>query len=378
MRWKIITSISSILFFFICPFSIAKARKPSPFNILLITIDTIRADHLGCYGYQKIKTPHIDQLAKEGVLFEKAFSPIPITLPSHTSILTGTYPTFHGIRNNGTYAVSESAETLSELLKNKGYTTAAFVSSYVLDKRFGLDQGFDVYDDTLSQQGEQKLGDKERQAESVTQAAIRWLKEIKSAKFFLWVHYFDPHEHYQPPPPFCDEYAGRLYDGEIAYTDHWLGELLKTLQQTSLAENTLIVLTGDHGEGLGDHQERTHGIFIYDTTLHIPLIFTCPQLLPKSMRIKSLVRLIDIAPTILAIAGNKPFKDMQGVSLLPLMQGKTNNLDLILYCESFYPQYSHNWSPLVGLRTEKWKYIEAPMKELYRIDRDPGGAKIPL
>jgi len=368
MRRKVVIALSAILFFFVCSLSIAK--EPSHLNFLLITIDTIRSDHLGCYGYEKIKTPHIDQLAKNGVLFENAFSPVPITLPSHASILTGTYPTFHGIRNNGTYAMSESVVTLAELLKSKGYATAAFVSAYVMDKRFGLDQGFDIYNDDLSHEKDQTFLYKERRAEAVTLEAIQWLKETGPLRFFLWVHYFDPHMHYNPPPPFSDEYADNLYDGEIAYTDHWIGVLMETMHQPGLSENTLIVLTGDHGEGLGEHEEKTHGIFIYDATLKVPLIFTCPKLFPKSKRITALVRLIDIAPTILAAAGCKSYKDMQGVSLLPLMCGKVDNLDLVLYCESFYPQFSHNWSPLEGLRTEKWKYIEAPIEELYRVDKD--------
>ncbi|MGA1791035.1 MAG: tetratricopeptide repeat protein [bacterium] len=360
--------ILAFLFFF-SPARL-KAKTTPPVNFLLITIDTIRPDHIGCYGYDRIKTPHIDRLAEKGILFENAFSPVPITLPSHTSILTGTYPGFHGIRNNGTYAVSDAAVTLAELLKDEGYATAAFVGAYVLDKRFGLDQGFDVYDDDLSREEEQTFTYKERRAESVTNAVIQWLKERNPSRFFLWVHYFDPHMHYNPPPPFSAEYADRPYDGEIAYTDHWIGVLLDVLHQSGISENTIVILTGDHGEGLGEHQEKTHGIFIYDTTLQVPLIFNCPRLFPRSGRIRSLVRLIDIAPTILSLAGCKINRDMQGVSLLPLINKKDSDLKLILYCESFYPQFSHNWSPLMGLRTSKWKYIQAPIKELYRVEKD--------
>jgi arylsulfatase A-like enzyme/Tfp pilus assembly protein PilF len=366
---KVFLLLSVILSLFLCSQSMAKG--PSPLNILLITIDTIRADHIGCYGYEKIKTPNIDQLARKGILFENAFTPIPITLPSHASILTGTYPTFHGVRNNGTYAMPESVISLAEILKEKGYVTAAFVSAYVMDKRFGLDQGFDVYNDDLSGDEDRGFLDKERRAEAVTQATIKWLKEANPAKFFLWVHYFDPHMHYNPPPPFSEEYKDNLYDGEIAYTDHWLGILLNTMHQLGLDENTLIVLTGDHGEGLGEHKEKTHGIFIYDTTLQVPLILTYPKLFPHPKRIEPLVRLIDIAPTILDLAEYKPYKDMQGISLIPVIQGKVDDPDLVLYCESFYPKFSHNWSPLEGLRTQKWKYIEAPVKELYRVDKDP-------
>jgi tetratricopeptide (TPR) repeat protein len=260
---------------------------------------------------------------------------------------------------------------MAELLKSKGYVTAAFVSAYVMDKRFGLDQGFDVYNDDLSRDKVPGFSYKERCAEAVTQATIKWLKETQPAKFFLWVHYFDPHMHYNPPSPFSIEYADNLYDGEIAYTDHWLGILMETLKQLNLAENTLIVVTGDHGEGLGEHKEKTHGIFIYDTTLRVPLIFHCTKLFSAPKRIKPLVRLIDIAPTMIELAGCEPHEDMQGTSLLSLMQGKVDDQHLSLYCESLYPKFSHNWSPLEGLRTEKWKYIEAPIKELYRVDKDP-------
>ena len=227
-----------ILLYFFSPV-ILGAKEPSPVNFLLITIDTIRPDHMGCYGYDRIKTPHMDRLAEKGVLFENAFSPVPITLPSHASILTGTYPSFHGIRNNGTYALSDAAVTLAELLKDKGYATAAFVGAYVLDKRFGLDQGFDLYDDDLSSEEEQTFMYKERRAESVTHAVIQWLKGRNPEPFFLWVHYFDPHMQYNPPPPFSAEYADRPYDGEIAYTDHWIGVLLDALIRAAFPKTRL-------------------------------------------------------------------------------------------------------------------------------------------
>ncbi|MGA1794781.1 MAG: sulfatase-like hydrolase/transferase [bacterium] len=351
---------------------LATAAPPHPRNILLITIDTIRADHLGCYGYDSIKTPHIDALATNGVLFENAFSPVPLTLPSHTSILTGTYPAFHGVRNNGTFAVPDSVASIAEILKGEGYVTAAFVASYVLDRRFGLDKGFDVYDDILSEDPEQNFLDKERRADAVTRAATEWLSETRPGRFFMWIHYFDPHMHYDPPPPFSRKYSRNPYDGEIAYTDHWIGMLMEHLQKLGLSEDTLVVLTGDHGEGLGAHKEKTHGIFIYDTTLQVPLIISCPRLFPQSQRIRPLVRLIDVAPTILEIAGCKPHKDMQGLSVVPLIRGEGEDMDLVLYCESFYPLFSHRWSPLEGIRTGRWKYIEAPSRELYRLDEDPG------
>jgi arylsulfatase A-like enzyme len=369
-----IKKIKNIMILFVITFSLcglSEAKRPPRLNLLFVTLDTTRADHIRCYGYKNIKTPNIDHLAKEGCLFEKAFTPVPITFPSHASMLTGLYPPTHGIRNNATYALSESVVTLPELLKERGYKTAAFVSAYVLDRRFGLDQGFDIYDDDLETHVEPKLQQKERRAETVTQAAIKWLDGVGEESFFLWVHYFDPHDAWSPPPPYSKDYVQNPYDGEIAYADDWLGKLLNKLEKLKLTENTLIVLAGDHGEGLGDHHEKTHGIFIYDATLRVPLIFSCPRILPKSKRISSLVRLIDITPTILEIMAYKIPEHIQGVSLSPFILGKTKNMKLELYCETFYPKSTHNWSPLKGLRTDTWKYIEAPIKELYELDKDP-------
>jgi len=368
---KEIKSVVVFLLIVLFVYGAARAEKAPRLNILLVTFDTTRADRIGCYGYNKIKTPNIDRLAKKGCLFEKAFTPVPITFPSHTSMLTGLYPPTHGIRNNATYALSAAIVTLPELLKKRGYTTAAFVSAYVLDRRFGLDQGFDVYDDDLETGVEPKLRQKERRAETVTMSAIKWLQGIGKESFFLWVHYFDPHDAWSPPPPFSETYEKNPYDGEIAYADNWFGKLLDMMEQLKLTENTLIVLAGDHGEGLGDHHEKTHGIFIYDTTIWVPLIFSCPRMLPSERRISSLVRLIDITPTILEIIAYKIPENMQGVSLSPMMLGKTKIKELELYCETYYPKSTHNWSPLKGLRTDQWKYIEAPIKELYNMDQDP-------
>ncbi len=353
----------------------AWADNDSKVNVLFITFDTTRADHIGCYGYKKIKTKNIDNLANEGCLFEKAFSPVPLTFPAHVTMFTGRYPITHGVKNNGTYALSDSANTLPEILKKQGYKTAAFISAYILDRRFGLDQGFDVYDDDLTTNIEPKLVQKERRADTVTNAAIKWLERGGKDKFFLWVHYFDPHDAYQPPPPFSKEYAENPYDGEIAYADYWLGKLLGKLSELGIKDNTLIILAGDHGEGLGDHNERTHGIFLYEYAIWIPLIISYPKTLPKSKRISSLVRLIDLSPTILDMLSIKIPEDMQGVSLLPLMTGKKKSLDLVLYCETEYTKSSHNWSPLEGIRTKGWKYIFAPIKELYNLEKDTGEKK---
>jgi len=357
--------------------SFGEKNKKSPLNIVVITVDTLRADRLGCYGYRRIKTPQMDALASEGVLFEHAFTPTPITLPAHASIFTGTYPAAHGLRSNGTFALTESALTLAEVFKKEGYSTAAFVSTFVLDSRFGLDQGFDVYnDDLVTGVKSPTMIQKERRAETVTKAAIEWLNTHKNGTpFFLWVHYYDPHIAYDPPAPFKDAYARSPYDGEIAYTDSWIKQFINKLKEMGIYDQTLIALSGDHGEGLGDHQEDTHGIFLYDATLQVPLIFHCPGRLPKNKRIGSLVRLVDIAPTLLDIAGQKVPANMQGVSLAPLMSGQKDDLHLVLYCETDYPRFTYGWSPLEGIRTGEWKYIKAPESELYDLTKDPAEAK---
>ena len=373
---KILLSLWLLIFLFPGS-SFGEKNKKTPLNIVVITVDTLRADRLGCYGYRRIKTPQMDALASEGVLFEHAFTPTPVTLPAHASIFTGTYPTLHGIRSNGTFALTESALTLAEMFKKEGYETAAFVSSYILDSRFGLDQGFDVYnDDLVTGVQSATMIQKERRAETVTRAAIQWLSSRKSAApFFLWVHYYDPHIAYDPPAPFKDVYAKSPYDGEIAYTDSWIRQFMNKLKEMGGYDQTLIALCGDHGEGLGDHQEDTHGIFLYDSTLHVPLIFHYPGRLPKNKRVGSLVRLIDIAPTILDIAGKKAPARMQGVSLASLMSGQKDDLNLLLYCETYYPKFTYGWSPLEGIRTSQWKYIKAPESELYDLTKDPTEAK---
>ncbi|MCL6583010.1 MAG: sulfatase-like hydrolase/transferase [bacterium] len=373
---KIFLSLCLLLFLFPSSSLSTPQNKKSPPNLMVITVDTLRADRLGCYGYKRIKTPQIDALASEGVLFEWAFTPTPTTLPAHASIFTGTYPITHGLRSNGTFALSEAALTLAELLKQQGYETAAFVSAYVLDSRFGLDQGFNIYNDDLTSGVSAAMLQKERRAETVTRAAVQWLgSRKKEVPFFLWVHYYDPHTAYDPPQPFKDVYAHSPYDGEIAYTDSWIKVLINKLKEQGIYDQTLIVLSGDHGEALGDHGEDTHGIFLYEATLHVPLIFRYPPRVLKNTRISSLVRLIDIAPTLLDILGQKAPQGMQGVSLLPLLSGQKKDLNLVLYCETDYPRFTYGWSPLEGLRTAQWKYIRAPESELYNLANDPAEAK---
>ncbi|MEW5802527.1 MAG: tetratricopeptide repeat protein [bacterium] len=340
-------------------------------NVLLITIDTLRADHLGCYGYGGVQTPSIDGMARSGVQFTHAYTPVPITLPSHTTIMTGQYPIQTGVRDNGTFRVSEHSTTLARALHQHGYRTAAFVSAYVLDSRYGLDQGFDSYDDALDPKEKVAFLDSERSAEQVTQSAMSWISRNADSTFFTWVHYFDPHANYHPPSPFAEQYKGHPYDGEIAYTDHWIGVLLDHLQALGILDDTLVVLTSDHGEGLGEHSEKTHAIFIYDTTLHVPLIMRYPKKLPEGKTIAEFVRTLDIMPTILPLAGLPTPDSCEGIDLTEVIQGKKDSLGLSLYLETLYPQINHGWSPLEGIRTRDWKYILAPRPELYHLARDP-------
>jgi choline-sulfatase len=344
--------------------------EPS-YNVLLITLDTTRADHLGCYGYGPAKTPYLDGLAREGISFARAYCPAPLTLPSHCSIMSGLYPVTHGVRNNG-HNLPPGIKMLAEILKGHGYMTSAFVSSFSVDSRFGIGRGFDVYDDTFQSQLPLKSPNAERRAEETFARFSRWLENNWQSKFFAWVHYFDPHLPYDPPLPYREEFGGRLYDGEIAYMDHYVGAVLEQLKEKGIIEKTIIVVAGDHGEGLGDKVETGHGIFLYDETLRVPLIFYNLKVFPRSQVIESVVRLVDVAPTVLEIIGLKDeAAGMQGQSLTAWLRGKSRK-DLNGFVETFYPRENFGWSALVGLISGHWKFIQAPRRELYDLKNDPG------
>jgi len=378
---KIFFSSIFIIFIFFLTFgsNLTADGKTTPpknsFNILLLTLDTLRPDHLGCYGYKSIKTPNIDNLAQNGVLFTNAYSPAPITLPSHASIMTSQYPIRHGVHDNGIFVLTNSAVTLAEILKKQGYNTGAIIASYVLASQFGLKQGFDYYNDHFNQngQGTPKVIESYRKGKEVTELAQEWLQENHEKPFFLWVHFFDAHSPYDPPAPFSSQYENRPYDGEIAYLDQCLGKLFAKLQELHLQDNTLIILVGDHGEGLWEHQEQTHGLFIYDTTIKVPLIFNYPTSIQKGAKVNSLVNTIDIMPTILETSGIKLKKiTYQGISLVPLLTEKKKDMGRNLYCASRYPELNFNWAPLEGIITpDGWKYIEAPKPEIYNLTKDP-------
>jgi choline-sulfatase len=352
------------------------ARAEDKPNVLLITVDTLRADHLGVYGYKRGATPNIDHLARDGTRFEWAIAHAPLTLPSHASILTGTLPPFHGVRNNGFRFPDSGPPALAEVLKKAGYRTGAFVGAFPLDSRFGLGRGFEVYDDLYgTRNASRDLTFVERKADDVNAKALAWIGSRRNERFFAWVHYFDPHAPYEPPPPYAAAYRGHEYDGEIAYTDAAIGRLLGRLGDWGLTDRTLIVLTADHGESLGEHEEATHGIFVYDATLRVPLIFTRAGSVPAGKIVSGSVGSIDIVPTILGVLGISPPPTVQGVSLLPMMRSSAEPRGGEAYIESLSGWLDRRWAPLQGIRSSEWKFIDAPQPELYDLTSDPGELK---
>lgn len=346
-----------------------QAKQP---NVVLITIDTLRADHLGCYGYKQVRTPNIDGLARDGVRFERAFTPVPITLPSHTTILTGTYPPLNGMHDFSGNRLGSEPPTLAAILRQHGYTTGAVVASAVLDSRFGLNRGFDFYYDhfEFNRLQESNLEEMERPGNVVADQALDWLSKNFQKPFFLWMHLYDPHYPYRPPAPYNEEYKTQPYDGEIAFADAQVGRLLSSLKQKGLYQRTLIVLSGDHGEGLGEHGEQSHGFFIYDSTLHVPLIMHLPSRI-AGKEVAQSVSLADITPTILNFLKIAVPTQAQGKNLLPLLQEKPASAPRPLYSETFLPRLHFNWSELRGLQMEKYHYIDAPKPELYDLSNDP-------
>lgn len=355
----------------VCPGRLFAADTP-PVNVVVITIDTLRADHLGCYGYKQIRTPNIDALAGDAVKFDRAYTPVPVTLPSHSAMFTGTYPPLSGMHDFSANVLSPQQPTLATVLKQNGYTTGAVVASAVLDSRFGLNQGFDFYYDhfDFSRLQESNLDQMERPGNVVADETLAWLAKNYQKKFFLWMHLYDPHHPYNPPPPYDKDYASQPYDGEIAFADAQVGRLLSFLKEKGLYPNTLIVLAGDHGEGLGEHGEKTHGFFIYNSTLHVPFIIHLPAMAAK--QIDTPVCLADLMPTVLSALGIAAPPKVQGRNLMPLMKGEARADDRALYSETFLPRLHFNWSELRGAQNASYHFIDAPKPELYDLKKDPG------
>jgi choline-sulfatase len=357
----------------------AKARVDRP-NVVLISLDTIRADRLHCYGDAGASTPGIDGLAERGVLFAQAAAPAPLTLPSHCSIMTGLYPTYHGVRLNGTTALSQGQTTLAEVFSERGYQTGAFIGAFVLDGRWGLDQGFAVYDDQfdLKKFKHLDLAAVQRPGNEVMDAALEWLERHKGDPFFSWIHLYDPHTPYDPPEPFRSQFTSRgpagLYDGEIAFADRQVARLVAWLGRAGLDERTIIVVVGDHGEGLGSHGEGTHGYFLYDYVVRVPFIVATPFDELRGVRVDAQVSLVDVFPTVLALAGIDSNARVHGRSLLPLMFGREAPENVYAYSESMTPNLQYGWSALRSLRSPRYKLIQAPRLELYDLQDDPGEA----
>jgi arylsulfatase A-like enzyme/Flp pilus assembly protein TadD len=346
-----------------------RASRSGSGPIILISIDTLRADHLPAYGYTKVRTPNIDALAAEGTVFERAYSHAPQTMPAHASILSGLLPFEHGVRDNVGFTIKPGQWFVQRALQERGWPTGGFVSAYVLRAAVGLNQGFDTYDSELPPaSGERSIGQVQRDGENTLAAAERWLGARDATKpFFLFFHIYEPHKPYAPPPRFG---SYEPYDGEIAHADEIVGRLLDRLRASSLYDQATIVLLSDHGEGLGDHGEQEHGLFLYNATTHVPLIVKLPGGSP-ARRVSAPVQHIDIVPTILDLAGAPKHAGLQGRSLRPLLEGTGTLPDTGIYSEALYSRYHFGWSELYGLTDARYRLVRAPRDELYDLERDP-------
>lgn len=337
-------------------------------SVLLITVDTLRADHLSCYDpASPVKTIAIDALAASGALVEDAWCTVPITAPSHASILTGLSPLAHGVRNNYRYRLPRPATTLAEILEDRGAATAAFIASYTASREFGLDQGFALFDDGLGYDDEGRPRSQRPGGEVVDRAAP-WIENHGGEPFMAWVHLFDPHSPYDPPAEFRQQYGEDLYSGEVAYTDFQVARLLEALERSGARDNTVVVLIADHGEALGAHGEAEHGMLLYQPTLHVPFLIRAPGHVSPGTRIDGVASGIDVVPTLLSLLGLPPSPKAQGLDLLsgPIPE------DRAAYAESIYAHEELGWSPLYSLRQGRWSYTAAPEPELYDLTADPG------
>jgi arylsulfatase A-like enzyme/Flp pilus assembly protein TadD len=354
-------------------------------NVLLVTIDTLRVDRVGAYGSDRGLTPALDRLARNGLRFDRAYAHVPLTLPSHTTLMTGRYPPHNGVRDNGTFHLSDAPPTLAAALKGVGYRTAAFVGAFVLDARFGLNRGFDMYDDRMLGSSAD-LDVVQRPAEQVLAPAYDWITNVASGNvasgnvasgfsrtstpWFAWIHLYDPHEPYTPPEPFRSRYASAPYDGEIAYADAALGAFMDHLQTAGVLMNTLVAVASDHGESLGEHGERTHGLFAYDATLHVPLILWANgRIRPGAFT--DTMRLVDVAPTILDLLGAAPLAGADGRSIRPFVAGERPFDESGSYFESLNANFTRGWAPLTGMLRDGLKLIDLPVPELYDLAADP-------
>jgi choline-sulfatase len=357
----------------------APKTPPAPVparNLVLVTIDTLRADRLGAYGNTTVATPNLDRLSREGAMAMHASAQVPLTRPSHVSLLTGLYPAEHGIRDNVSPPLRAGVPLLAEILQKRGFRTGAFVSSIVLSKQSGLGRGFDTYADQfeIGDDDARFLNTIQKRGDTTVAEAAAWLRQPGSERRFAWVHLYDPHDPYEPPEPYATRYADRLYDGEVAWSDELVGRLDAVLAETGRRDDTLLVVTADHGEGLDEHGEAVHGFFVYETTLHVPLIVRGPRVTPGT-RVNGITRSIDVMPTVLDLLGLADATPVvSGRSLAPALTGKAL-ADEPTFAESLTPLIHYGWSDLRALRDGRWKFILAPRPELYNLDRDPGELK---
>jgi len=343
----------------------SRPEREPPLNLLLVTLDTTRADALGAYGGRAI-TPSIDHLAAESVVFEQASTVAPLTLPAHSSLFTGLFPPGHGVHGNGQNALGPESVALAEQLKARGFRTGAFVSSFVLDHRWGLDQGFDVYHDPGP--GPDSL---RRSADRVVDDALDWMQQPGDAPFFAWLHFYDAHAPARPPAEFAPISADDDYFAAIGFVDFQLSRVMNYLAEHQLFDRTIVVVIGDHGESLGEHGEPTHGLFVYESVVHVPFIIRAPFANMQGRRVSEPVRMVDVMPTVLDLLGQSASPAIDGRTLVPLMTGAQQASRWEVYSESRYGFDRFGWSPLGALREGRFKVILAPRPELYDLETDP-------
>ena len=360
----------------------ATVRSAARPNIILITLDTTRADRMGFLGSDRGLTPNLDELAKRSVVFTRAYAQVPLTTPSHAALLTGTYPQFNHVKDLG-MPLRPDLPYLPDLLHKTGYHTAAFVGSCILDPKgtaIGFDRGFDAYSANFHSRkpGEDRYKSVERRAEDVADQALGWISRHQKGPFFVWMHFYDAHDPYDPPPPFKEKYAIAPYDGEIAYTDSIVGSFIEVLQKHGLYQDAVIAIAADHGEAFGEHGEERHGMFLYDETIHVPLLIKLPAAKYAGKRVEDRVALADVAPSLLEAAGVKVPQEMQAKSLLSLVKeaktaaGQNTTPERSIYSETDYAHRSFGWAELKSWRTGKYLYVQAPKRELYDVAVDPG------
>jgi arylsulfatase A-like enzyme/predicted Zn-dependent protease len=370
-----VVAVVAAIYFLLSPRepSFSKLRGGRDLNVILVTLDTTRADRIGCYGFTNVATPTIDLFASRGVRFERCYAQTPLTLPSHTTLMTGTLPPFHGVRDNGGFVVPSQLKTMAELFKEKGYATGAFIAAYVLDSKWGLNQGFDTYFDKFDFTKFKRisLGTVQRPANEVMAEALPWLEKNKGGKFFAWIHLYDPHTPYEPPPPYDKLYASHPYLGEIAFADSQLRRLWDLLSANGLDRNTVLVFAGDHGESLGEHGEQSHGFFIYQGAVHVPLVVVTPFPKFNGVVASDVAGLVDILPTVCEMTGLSIPVEVQGHSLLPGFTGRRRKVPAPAYSETYYPRFHYGWSDLKSVQDERYKLILAPVPELYDVVADP-------